>query len=281
MPTTLLAGVIAAGAVVCCVIAAEPTGGGPGAGGGGGAGAPAVKDPGNVEEAAAAFPHPLITEVLFAVPTGPEGDANKDGVRQVSGDEFIEIVNPHARPIQLLGYVLTDSSPNPKTQMRFRFPAMELKPGGVVVVFNGNGSTFSGPVGDGKSAPAKPDERFDGAWVFTMRASSSRTAFSNASDAVILRSPDGAAVQRVRWGKAGDNAAEMKVLLDEVAPAASKCSVSRSGKGKGAVWRAHTDDEAGPFSPGRWRPEGAAAPPQSPGPGAPAAGEPVAPGAGR
>ena len=55
------------------------------------------------------FPNPLITEVLAAVPSGIAGDASGDGQRDAIGDEFIELVNPHDRPINLKGYVLMDS----------------------------------------------------------------------------------------------------------------------------------------------------------------------------
>lgn len=55
------------------------------------------------------FPHPLITEILYAVPT-KGGDADQDGQRSATGDEFIELINPHDRPINLKGYVLSDSS---------------------------------------------------------------------------------------------------------------------------------------------------------------------------
>src|SRR5687768_184922 len=41
------------------------------------------------------FPHPLITEVLYAVPNTPGSDANQDGTRHVAGDEFVELINPH------------------------------------------------------------------------------------------------------------------------------------------------------------------------------------------
>jgi hypothetical protein len=57
-----------------------------------------------------AFPHPLVTEVLFNVPRGEEGDANGDGKRSATGDEFVELVNPHDRPISLKGYRLIDGT---------------------------------------------------------------------------------------------------------------------------------------------------------------------------
>ncbi len=57
------------------------------------------------------YPHPLITEVLYAPAKGDAGDADGDGVRSATGDEFVEIVNPHDRPISLRGYVITDARP--------------------------------------------------------------------------------------------------------------------------------------------------------------------------
>jgi hypothetical protein len=58
------------------------------------------------------FPHPLITEVLFAVPTGEtDGDADQSGTRSATGDEFIELINPHTKPINLKGYRLVDGQP--------------------------------------------------------------------------------------------------------------------------------------------------------------------------
>jgi hypothetical protein len=57
------------------------------------------------------FPHPLITEILYSVPGGRLGDANKDGTRSATGDEFVELVNPHDKPIELEGYRLSDGAP--------------------------------------------------------------------------------------------------------------------------------------------------------------------------
>lgn len=61
-------------------------------------------------KSAAVFPNPLITEVLFDVPGGVAGDANGDTKRSATGDEFIELINPHDRPINLKGYMLTDAA---------------------------------------------------------------------------------------------------------------------------------------------------------------------------
>lgn len=200
---------------------------------------------------------PLITEVLYAVPTGETGDANGDGTRHVSGDEFVEIVNPHDTPVQMLGYMITDaaaSEPRGKSGggggVRFVFPAFELPARGVVVVFNGNSASWAGPVGDAKAAPKKSDEKFGGAYVFTMRQGSQRAALGNASDAVMLSGPDGVVLQRVRWGKAAEGAADPKIAVDETAPVVNKGSVVRMGEGKDAAWRSHVDVDLRPFSPG-------------------------------
>lgn len=211
-------------------------------------------------DAALPFPHPIIVEVLYAVPTA-DGDANGDGRRHVSGDEFVELYNPHDKPIQLRGYKLTDSNPPDKGQVRFVFPVFELPPGGVVVLFNGFQCSWFGPVGDEKAPPAATNDRFGEAWVFTMKAPSQYVAFSNSGDHVLLTAPDGSAVHRVSWGEPKDRAAFDKIepLLDDVAPQASKGSVQRDGLARVAAFRSHLDlpfahggDK--PFSPGLWKP---------------------------
>lgn len=152
-------------------------------------------------------PHPLITEILYAVPTGAAGDANNDGTRHANGDEFIELVNPHAEPIQLRGYTITDRNPGSiggptgggGGGFRFTFPDLLLAPGEVVVLFNGYESKWTGPVGDSDRAAA-PHDRFAGARVFTMRVDSARVGLSNTHDYVLLTAPDGRPVHRIVWG---------------------------------------------------------------------------------
>ncbi|HJW47253.1 MAG TPA: hypothetical protein VJ484_12305, partial [Lysobacter sp.] len=53
------------------------------------------------------YPNPLITEVHYNV--RGDGDAARDGQRDAVGDEFIELINPHDKPIRLRGFTLIDS----------------------------------------------------------------------------------------------------------------------------------------------------------------------------
>jgi len=232
------------------------------------------------------YPHPLISEVLYAVPSGARGDANGDGTRDAVGDEFIELVNPHDKPIQMKGYVIMDSdayapgapttdaatpakpagntptSPakpggpskpahdSERSQVRFVFPEFELKPGQVAVVFNGYHQKIPGPVGEpGKSAPA-PNDHFHGAFVFTMNNDSPYAALANDADFVLLQAPDGKPIQVIRWGKT-EKTAPKDTLLVEEAPQ-SIGSVQRDGvHGKLVPHRDLKGDLAGTlFSPG-------------------------------
>lgn len=217
------------------------------------------------------FPHPMISEVLFAVPTGNAGDANKDGKRDVCGDEFVELVNPHDRAIQLFGYTLTDSQDAGKGQVRFTFPAVELAPGAVAVVFNGMGSTWSGPVGDAKTSPPPPgkNELFAGAMVFTMKNTKSQIALGNTGDQVLLSAPDKTAVHRVYWSETGPEpedgptkeaapgvppsltkAGKARPLVVDFVPLMSKCSVQRDGVLGSGRFVSHLEAEGAAFSPG-------------------------------
>lgn len=204
---------------------------------------------------AVAFPHPLITEVLFAVPSGEAGDANKDGTRQVAGDEFVELVNPHEQVINLGGYTLSDMNSLEKSSsgkakgsaVRWAFPPVSLQPGEVAVVFNGNASTIPGPVGDATAAPSKGNDAFGGALVFSMRQPSDRVAFANTGDWVMLTAPDGKVVHLIKWGEP-----RLKVPagvgLVEDAPTARAGSVQRVGVSGSLA--AHPNDGKVAFSPG-------------------------------
>jgi hypothetical protein len=238
------------------------------------------------------FPHPLITEILYAVPSGDRGDANADGVRDAVGDEFIELVNPHDKPIQLKGYVIVDSAgwapgaakqgtPGGKTdsksadgsadgaakpsadksgkdkdkmhgEIRFVFPELELKPGEVVVVFNGYQQKMEGEVGDSTKV-AKKNEKFHGAYVFTMKNENPYAALGNEGDFVVVMDASEKPVQVVKWGgtAGGGKNPPKEALVTEEAPA-SIGSVQRNGSsGKLVAHKSLPGELAGTlFSPG-------------------------------
>jgi hypothetical protein len=146
------------------------------------------------------YPHPLITEVLYAVPTSG-GDANKDGTRHATGDEFVEVTNPHAQAINLSGYRLVDRHLGQDGRFSFTFPDLMLEPGQTAVVFNGLDAEWTGPVGDTHRAPPGPNSLFEGAFIFTAGVQSRFQAFANTTDFVLLENALGVPVQVVVWGK--------------------------------------------------------------------------------
>jgi hypothetical protein len=213
--------------------------------------------------------HPVITEVLYAVPR--DADPNQDGSRSPTGDEFIELVNPHDKPISLKGYTLSDgrsplASPKPaaappkdgkppardpdESRVRFTFPDLTLQPGEVVVVFNGFESRIPGPVGDAKS-PAAKNEKFHKAYVLSMRVTSQYIALANSGDCILLCDPDGKGVECVSWG-------EHDKKPDQSAPTTkapeARGSVQRSGIRAGFIAHYELPGDLGgtAYSPGRF-----------------------------
>ncbi|HYD01856.1 MAG TPA: lamin tail domain-containing protein [Phycisphaerales bacterium] len=201
------------------------------------------------------FPHPLITEVLYNVPTGDLGDANRDGTRQVAGDEFVELVNPHDKPINLGGYTLSDMTAQEKTgggkpksgAIHWTFPPLMLKPGQAVVVFNGHASTIAGPLGDSSGAPPKGNDAFKGATVFSMRQPTDRVGFANTADWVMLSAPGGRPVHIIKWGEPRVKP-PADVLLVEDAPTARNGSIQRTAAN--GPLAAHPNDAGAAYSPG-------------------------------
>lgn len=215
-----------------------------------------------------AFPHPLITEVLFAVPTAEVGDANRDGSRHATGDEFVELANPHDRPIELRGYMLGDASSFARdgsgsaseNAFTFVFPTLTLQPGDRVVVFNGLEQRWTGPVGDQSLAPPGTHERFDHAYVLTAQAKSSYVGLANSSDLVLLRAPSGRIIHVIAWGQPnmpatdgagpdGDPASSDRVVIERLV-GGKNTSFTRA-RADAAMVR-HDDLVGEPLSPGVW-----------------------------
>lgn len=214
------------------------------------------------------FPHPLITEVLYAVPGKKDGDADGDGVRSATGDEFVELVNPHDKPISLKGYTLTDgknlrppeerkakkpetkSTPTAPTKpveeddsrVRFVFPDLTLQPGQVVVVFNGYKASGTTPV-----PPKAEAKNPDGSAIrLSMDAKSEYVAFGNGGDCVLLTAPDGKGVQCISWGEQPKPPETVAPFVEEAF--AGKGSVTRLGLTRGL--HAHVAKFGTFYSPG-------------------------------
>lgn len=227
-------------------------------------------DPG----APVAFPHPLITEVLFNVPPRSDGDADGDGFRSATGDEFVELINPHDRPISLKGYVLTDAKrppppdapglipprknrvpgsvpptrerppadkpdgqPEETPQLRYEFGDVTLAPGQVVVVFNGfrGDGPRPAPPPTLPSAPSKDPKAPPAAIRLSMNATSEYAAFGNGGDHVLLSDPSGTGVHRIAWGEHVEKTDTPATLTENVPEMHTRGSVTRAGLTKGLV----------------------------------------------
>ena len=84
----------------------------------------------------------IINEVLYDPPGGDAGDANGDGTRSASEDEFIEFVNDSDREVDLSGFTLFDTDRLGTGNPRHVFPdGTIIPPGGVYVLFGGGNPT--------------------------------------------------------------------------------------------------------------------------------------------
>ncbi|MGP1310668.1 MAG: lamin tail domain-containing protein [Phycisphaerales bacterium] len=151
------------------------------------------------------FPHPVISEILAQVPNTNDVDPSRDNLRDAVGDEFIELVNPHDRSIDLTGYTLADAlaiaHPEDERGVRFVFPRFTLGPGEAVVVFNGYRTSVMGAHGNANQAPRERNEKFEDAWVFSMLNATRFRALNNSDEMVVLLDPSGTAIDAVVWGE--------------------------------------------------------------------------------
>ena len=134
--------------------------------------------------------HPvvLISEIHADPASGLSGDANGDGSRSATQDEFIELVNTGFTDFDLSGYTLEDG-----VGLRHTFAANTVVPAREAVVVFGGGT----PTGDFGNATAN-------GLVFT--ASSGGLGLNNSGDTVTLKDDQGAVVQAVTYnGAGGDN----------------------------------------------------------------------------
>ena len=79
----------------------------------------------------------IINEFLADPASGLAGDANGDGVRSTSNDEFVELFNGGDLTVDLTAWLLGDST---KIRHVFR-PALNLRPG-VFLLFSAEGPRY-------------------------------------------------------------------------------------------------------------------------------------------
>ncbi|HEX8493428.1 MAG TPA: Ig-like domain-containing protein [Pyrinomonadaceae bacterium] len=129
----------------------------------------------------------VINEVLADPPDGIAGDANRDGVRDGTDDEFVELVNASGHDIDISGYQLfTRSTTGANDILRHTFAAGTIFPnGGAIVVFGGGAFNPNNPA-------------FGGAQVFA--ASEGGLSLTNSGGVVTLKESTGALVQIFSYG---------------------------------------------------------------------------------
>lgn len=169
----------------------------------------------------------VINEILADPPEGTAGDANRDGTRSSTQDEFIELVNASTIDFNLGGYQITVRGSNNSDTVRHTFAAdTVIAPGTAIVIFGGaQAATFS---------PAHP--AFAGALVLT--ASTGGLSLTNGGSTVKLLDPQGATIDQLTYGGTTDLDADRNQSLTrapdvsgdfaphEIAPASDGRSLS-------------------------------------------------------
>ncbi|NNF03009.1 MAG: T9SS type A sorting domain-containing protein, partial [Rhodothermales bacterium] len=169
------------------------------------------------------YPKPLppltivINEVLADPPSGAAGDANGDGTRSSSEDEFVELANVGEAPVDIGGWMLGDDE-----GVGFTFPeGYTVQPRDFVVVFGG---------GDITNAPG-----YDPDPMMTKVFSADSTignGIANGGEIVLLLSDDGTYDTWLAYGSKANtggppDAESYEIGIDVGAPANADNSITR------------------------------------------------------
>ncbi|CAN5844072.1 hypothetical protein BH18ACI4_BH18ACI4_26020 [soil metagenome] len=129
----------------------------------------------------------LINEFLADPADGLAGDANRDGVRNSSHDEFVELVNTTERDFDLSAYQLQTRGLSAITDIvRHRFAVRTILPAGTAVVVFGGGN-FN-----------QSDNAFGGAQIY--KASTGGLSLLNSGGVITLRDPAGTLITSLTYG---------------------------------------------------------------------------------
>ena len=164
---------------------------------------------------------PLVINEYLADPADSlAGDANGDGTRSSSADEFVEILNRSEEPFDISGYVLSDAE-----AVRHVFAAGTVVPPFEAAVVFGGGT----PTGSFGNAA-------ENGMVF--KASTGGLSLNNGGDTIRLQDAQGSVVQEIDFGAAEGGAGQ---------------SINRDPDGDGATFALHVmvaADGSRLFSPG-------------------------------
>ncbi len=205
----------------------EKTGSESGNNGGNDGGSESVAEGGSVEDKPELPPGPqtgelVINEVLADPPVGAAGDSNKDGTRESSGDEFVEIVNTTKSGLNISGVVIDVGG---KT---YAFPAGTVLPAETAAVVFGGGMASDTEVNQGK-----PHSKFGGALVFTKLPAS----LLNGGATITLKSADGVVLSTFTYGTGDCKGDDQSLTLSP--DLTGSCKAHKT-----------TNAQASPFSPG-------------------------------
>ncbi len=134
----------------------------------------------------------VINEVLADPPDGSAGDANHDGTRSGSEDEFIELVNASGSTLKLDNWTVNTrplNGTNETTRHLFP-PGSEIPNGDAFIIFGGGDFDPDAPV-------------FGGSQI--SKASTGALSLTNAALTLLVRDASGNLITRISYGAGTDN----------------------------------------------------------------------------
>ena len=199
----------------------------------------------------AVTPTIIVNEILADPDSDPiQGDANGDGVRSGSQDEFVELVNVGDAPVDMTGWTLGDDE-----QISFTFPdGYIFGVGQIVVIFGG---------GDITNVPGYSANLLETRVFVSDTTDRVGNGLANGGDFFLLYSPDGSYDLYAGYnsknnigGPTSDVVAgvDFEIRIETAAIANNNNSVTRSPDGDTSVgdpFVEHLTVSSDPFSPAR------------------------------
>ncbi len=180
----------------------------------------------------------VINEFLADPPNGTSGDANHDGVRSASDDEFIELVNTTTHDIDISGYqISTRGGSGTSDAVRHTFAANTILPAcSAIIVFGGGGADFD---------PNNP--AFGGAQA--LKASSSGGLnLINSGSVITLRDPSATTLNLVSYGGSTGLDGDANQSLTRSPDATGSFTLHQPASGGVRPFSPGTRVNGGPFS---------------------------------